>query len=103
MFEITLNAKLAEGRKVLVQASGSTNAHGFTADVTQLGTTLMIQVRLTKPVKNDPNCGCSGCGCKTANPKSALDDTYDIPEGVTTVVVKAPLCDTIELPVEGDA
>ena len=102
MFEITLNAKL-EGRTLTVQASGSTNAHGFTYETTQLGETLVVQVRLTKPVKNDPDCACSGCGCATPNPKSALDDTIEVPEGVTRVTVKAPLCDTIDLTVGGDA
>lgn len=98
MFEITANATL-EGRKLHVTASGSTNAHGFKAETNTVGATLVVTIRLTDPVKNNPNCACSGCGCKKPNPASGLDTTLDVPEGVTKVVVKAPLCDTIELDV----
>lgn len=96
MFEITTNATL-NGRKLHVTATGSTNAHGFKADTAVAGTTMIVTITLTDPVKNDPNCGCSGCGCPTPNPASGIDTTIDVPEGVTDIVVQAPLCDNINL------
>ena len=94
MFEITANASLT-GRKLHVTASGSTNAHGFEAETEVHAGLMTVRIKLTKPVKNDPSCPCSGCGCATPNPESGIDTYIDVPAGVQRVIVTVPLEGTI--------